>query len=505
VLSLHASNLRETYLGDIIYALAAALGLALVLFVGFGAAMHRFGARAAVLASIVVLLVLHYADLAQWLGRLLGVDWPDEVGLPWVLLAIAVGVTVIWLAPFGMALPNTVLNGVAIVFLAVPLWQIGVHNWAWRSALAPVHLPDLPFAGHADATSLSRDELPDIYYIIFDRYASRSTLAREYGFDNVQLVEFLRSRGFYVADDSYSNYLKTAPSLASSLSMDYINFLSENEKQYGVAWQPIYSMLGDHRLGRFLKNEGYAYVQIGSWWRGTQHNPFADENHSFGFSEFDWQFARKTFLPQLLAALLPERSAARQLRWEYGQCQRVPRQIEQIKASGGRAEPVFVFAHILLPHEPYLFDAEGHCLSLAEAAARDPKAGYLAQLRYANLLMTDFVASLLDRPGRKPIIVLQADEGPFPERYQSGSLSWHEAEPSEFRTKTGILNAYYFPDGDYATLYDTITPVNSFRTIFNKYFGAKLERLPDRIYASPDVFQIYDFFDVTDLVHGGAH
>src|SRR5690606_21828960 len=107
--------------------------------------------------------------------------------------------------------------------------------------------------------------------------------------------------------------------------------------------------------------------------------------------------------------------------------------------------------------------------------------------------------------GRKPVIVLQADEGPFPERYRSSSLSWHEAEPSELRMKSGILNAYYFPDGDYATLYDGITPVNSFRAIFNKYFGAKLEHLPDRIYASPDVFRIYEFFDVTDVVRGGAH
>ena len=164
-----------------------------------------------------------------------------------------------------------------------------------------------------------------------------------------------------------------------------------------------------------------------------------------------------------------------------------------------------MFAHILLPHEPYLFDADGRCLSLAEAAARDPEAGYLAQLRYANLLVADLVAGLLDRPGRKPVIVLQADEGPFPERYRGGALSWHEAEPAELRMKSGILNAYYFPDGDYAALYAGITPVNSFRTILNKYFGTGLEHLPDRIYASPDVFRIYDFFDVTDLVHGGAH
>jgi hypothetical protein len=63
--------------------------------------------------------------------------------------------------------------------------------------------------------------------------------------------------------------------------------------------------------------------------------------------------------------------------------------------------------------------------------------------------------------------------------------------------KTGNLNAYYFPDGGYSTLDDAITPVNSFRTVFNKFFGTEFERLPDRIYASPDVF-----FDVADIVRG---
>ena len=255
-------------------------------------------------------------------------------------------------------------------------------------------------------------------------------------------------------------------------------------------------------LEKFLKSRGYTYVQIGSWWRPTQYNAFADENYSFGFSEFNWIFLRKTILPPLVAAVFPGSNIAMRLRWDYGQCQRVPQQMEQIKRTGGRPGPTFLFAHILLPHEPYVFDADGRCLSLAEMDARGPRTGYVGQLHYANTLLQDVLASLLDRPGKKPIIILQADEGPFPERYRSSSRSWREADRAELQMKTGILNAYYFPDGDYRVLYDAITPVNSFRIVFNKFFGTDFEHLPDRIYASPDVFQIYEFFDVTDIVRG---
>ena len=80
---------------------------------------------------------------------------------------------------------------------------------------------------------------------------------REYGVDNQDFIDFLQSKGFYVASRSHSNYLKTATSLASSLSMDYINFLSEKKDEYGFDWQPIYDMLGNHRVGSFLKGKGY--------------------------------------------------------------------------------------------------------------------------------------------------------------------------------------------------------------------------------------------------------
>jgi hypothetical protein len=41
-------------------------------------------------------------------------------------------------------------------------------------------------------------------------------------------------------------------------------------------------------------------------------------------------------------------------------------------------------------------------------------------------------------------------------------------------------------------LYETISPVNTFRVIFNAYFGTDYEILPDISYYSP-IPDIYDF------------
>ena len=43
-----------------------------------------------------------------------------------------------------------------------------------------------------------------------------------------------------------------------------------------------------------------------------------------------------------------------------------------------------------------------------------------------------------------------------------------------------IFNAYYLPEGGNENLYETITPVNTFRVVFNTYFGGRYELLPDK-------------------------
>ena len=102
---------------------------------------------------------------------------------------------------------------------------------------------------------------------------------------------------------------------------------------------------------------------------------------------------------------------------------------------------------------PFVFDAAGNCRTPDETTGSGRGGSYVDQIAYANRLMRELVASLLGGDGPKPIIVLQSDEGPFPERYERGNRSWRQASAEELDTKSGILNAYYFPDQDYSRLY----------------------------------------------------
>ena len=56
--------------------------------------------------------------------------------------------------------------------------------------------------------------------------------------------------------------------------------------------------------------------------------------------------------------------------------------------------------------------------------------------------------------------------------------------------RLSILNAYYVNDQAKSSLYPSITPVNSFRVIFNSLFNTKIPLLDDTSYYAykPDKF-----------------
>jgi hypothetical protein len=98
--------------------------------------------------------------------------------------------------------------------------------------------------------------------------------------------------------------------------------------------------------------------------------------------------------------------------------------------------------------------------------------------------------------------MIQADEGPFPARYRDDEwgFDWRAATDEELEEKFGILFAMRVPDADLEAegFHDAITPVNTFRMLFNARFGTDLVLLPDRTWAHEDLYHFYDFVDITD-------
>lgn len=499
-----SQNLSETAVPDVLPALGGAVAAAAAVWLVVLALHRRADAFAAAVAALWVAAGVYYVGLFGALNIRIGGAYSMVLMLPVALAGLAVATFALHRLR-GLAAPvHVVLSVLAAVLLATPLVKVAAYEWRNGAARA-VYDPDraaaelVELAGPIAAPADGAARPPDIYHFLFDRYGSAETMNDPYGI-TATIGERLAERGFFVAEDSHSNYLKTGQSLASTFYLDYLDLLDRDPRIDGSSWHPIYAMLEDHRAARFLRDQGYEVLQYGSWWKGTHRNVVADGNRPYGFNEFTMYYLRQTVLRTALA-FAPGSDFARRLDWDNGQCQRVARQIEEIKAIGARDKPVYVFAHLLIPHDPMVFGPDGSCLSFAESTARGGAQGYADQVAYADKIITDVVGALQDRPA-PPVILIQADEGPYPVR--DYDIPWQDAAPKELAIKSGILSAYYFPDGEYSALYPDISPVNSYRVLFDKYFGADLPLLPDRLMVFPVDGKFYEFHDATERLRGAA-
>jgi hypothetical protein len=322
------------------------------------------------------------------------------------------------------------------------------------------------------------------------------TLEHVYGYDNTDFANYLRERGFFIASKSTSNYALTFLSLASSLNMEYVNYLRETVGPESQDRAVPYHMIQDSNVVRFLKSKGYKFVHFPSGWSGTDHNPHADlEVERRMGSEFTTVLVQTTLLRVLESKFVGETARGRVL-FPFSA---LPGVVE------GIGEPCFAFAHILIPHPPYLFNATGEPVSSGNLKLTGDvwrqKEDYLNQLVFTNTQVRMLVGQILSTADVPPVIVLQADHGPASTFYPAGAGDewWDNPTDVMLEERMSIFNAYYLPPDKRHLLYDSISPVNTFRVILNTYFDTDYELLNDQNYYS-NYTRPYQFMDVTTQV-----
>ena len=501
VVFLYAQNVHEAIaFADVLLALAASLGGSALCF-GFLSAITRRPARAAVLTTWLVALFCTYGlAYTGFTGAVGARGLPHVMTLTaWTALAV-VGIVVITAVGDRVRAVTMPLNAIGSILLVINLVTIGAFALNLRAD--PVRAGN-PLASMQPTTIHAT---PDIYWIILDRYGSGSVLDEFYGDNNTAFLDELRGRGFYVAAEATANYLKTGLSMVSSRNMEYLDGAALTERAKAPDdWGPIYrDLAAPFTVERFLATQGYRFIYLGTYWAPTQRHPSAEINYVYDKlgSEFLDVLSRSTALLALedLGTDAPydwRRNRWNQTRYEW----------DRLNHATTLDGPKFVHAHLALPHDPFVFHADGSFVTEQEAANRSWAQNYVDQVGYANMETLAFIDGLLALPPEEqPILVIQADEGPWPQRYRQNErqFDWTSATPAELREKFGILSTFYLPgmDAEAIGLYSSITPVNQFRVLFNEYFGLDLPTVPDRNYIFPNQGNLYEFIDVTDLLRG---
>jgi hypothetical protein len=258
---------------------------------------------------------------------------------------------------------------------------------------------------------------------------------------------------------------------------------------------PLKDMIQDSRLFRFLRKHNYRIVTFASGYPMTEIKD-SDLYLSPGWvlDDFQGEILNRTPVPALQYMLkLPP-----------GRCERVLYVFDQLAEMPRQPGPVFVFAHIVAPHHPFVFGPQGQVLLTSKPVRfSDTPANkgqrqeyirrYIDQLIFTNRKTQALIDSILSQSKNPPVIILQADHGP------ASRLDWDNPSPMAFQERFAILNAYYLPRFDYADLYDDLSPVNTFRIVLNHYFQTDLPLLPDESYFSP-VNHPYRLTNVTAVI-----
>jgi len=493
VLSLISHNAAEMDFTTGMRALAASAVFSLLLYTVLFL-LIRNAPKTALLTSFIILLFYSYGHL-----NLLAREWSfigQAIGRHRTLLPIYLVLLILvsWLilrTTRDLSGGTRILNAFALILLFLPLYQITASEIERYQAQ---RLQKQKLVSQSQVSLSEDQQSPDVYYLLLDGYPRGDFINQHLGSSNLAFLESLEERGFYVAHCSQANYSDTRFSLASTLNMEYLDDgLDIPEVVHSGA--VLDGMIRSGEVQQNFADLGYAIITFESgykwlrWELADQHLSPGQSRETqlieLGLNDFERLLLDTTAakllldLPILfesnrmtgLAEILDNPRAAHRARVMYS--------LEQLpRMPAAFPSPKFVYAHIIFPHPPFIVDAEGRSLQNSPA---DELAAYADQITYLDQRLLEIVDTLIEKSERPPIIIIQGDHG--------ATIAYREQDIDPAQ-RLSIFNAYYLPRdnpnvdsgqpdaGD--LLYPGISPVNSFRLVFDIYFNGEYGLLEDR-------------------------
>jgi hypothetical protein len=475
-LALYANNVTEVATDVILRPLTITLALTGLTLV-FSRLLMRTWERSGLATSLFLLLFFSYGHLYDALKgtSTLQIFARHRIVVPIYLLVLVSGLVLLFRKVQRPQSLSAIANVVAALLLAFPLVQSIAYaltsaNTATLDSQSPLQLPVL----------IPPDEpLPSVYYIVLDAYMRSDALERDLGFDNREFTTALEQLGFYVPDCSRTNYDFTMGSLTATLNMDYLDALRGELDARGLQNLYTVQLIKRSRVRYALESLGYRTVAFDSgyeWSRIRDADAYlALGKDSFAIQSlqpFEAMFMKSTAL-RLFSdyVILTDQRDFNLPTSQFNTHINLERFIlSTLPDLANDPAPKFVFAHILIPHWPYVFLPDGAIRSDLTyysdkdlpPSLRDP--GYLDAVQFINEQMLTILKRIIDESPTPPAIVVMGDHGLSDDN------------------RIQIFTAIYLHEREGSPLYPTITPVNYFRVVFNSIFNTDLSLLPDISY-----------------------
>ena len=309
-------------------------------------------------------------------------------------------------------------------------------------------------------------EKPNVYHIILDEYTDNEILLKKFGYNNEKFLEFLNKNGFYMPDKSFSTFGSTPDELNLILNMDY---------PISSGWvSAAYQDLKTNKVMSTFSDQNYSVIETNSAMRWKD---FSDVDTHLCY---DVDFINSEFLDQVLRKSI--------IRYFMEQHQTDTRrdivrctfnELSEIALQSNG--PTYVFAHLYVPHPPFIFGPNGENVTpdhseISGLQSWENPQGYLNQLIYATSEISVVITNIVENDPNA-IIILQGDTGTSTGTDRTGT-DRADTMKNIYQIHS-ILYAVRIPD---VNNFENAIPVNTYRIIFNNYFDMNYEYLEHRIY-----------------------
>jgi hypothetical protein len=364
-------------------------------------------------------------------------------------------------------LPVTAVFAVAATAMVVPQ-AAGITAYRIRHAPVAASDPRLWPSALEQPAPAGGAVRPDIYVLLPDDYARADVLQKYFHFDNSEFLRGLEQRGFAVSAQDRSPYSCSELNIASMLNLDYLTNLPTVLGKESQDFTTVKRLMADSRAARLLSRAGYDYVHL-----DTDEVTFAGGNPHISALAPPDSF-RSLWLSKTILSALGGRFGFTQSAKDDRFRASVHKVFSQLKELRPGPRPKFVVFHTLMPHDPFVFDAQGRPVTFPADADHTGEVGmtyYTHELEFLNRQLLETVDAIRAHAATPPVIVLQADEG-----FEINPDLVGEDATQDIRVKG--LGAFLLPGPGARGVPEPPNMVNNLRFVFNRYLGTHYPMLP---------------------------
>jgi len=227
-----------------------------------------------------------------------------------------------------------------------------------------------------------------------------------------------------------------------------------------------YKHIGDNKVSAYLKEKGYKTVIF--------NNSYLPDNMAAN-ADINLMANESNQINSVLLVLINNTVLKPLIPYIQNLTETENRRIfilNNLKNLDNIESPKFVYVHLICPHPPFQFDKNGKAVNVQNAYNWTDKEYYLGQY----IFITKEIQKIIDvLQKRDVIIVIQSDHGVRQNHFnETGEMRTYSYIP--FGAFENILSAFYLPDFR-DKIPDNLETFDTFKVIFNYYFGENFEIL----------------------------